>query len=100
MNNNGWITDRLPTSEDSDNSYVWTLFEDNDVHVTRWEFIKLGMPWMPLQFPVPYVKRFEVLNDMEGWYVSEILTGEAATPLLSTREDAEKIASIFERAVL
>lgn len=102
MRTNEWITDRLPTEADALRRwYVWTMY-DNKVTMWYYDEIRKGDPWMPIEKPKPYIKpkRFEVLNDETGWYISEISTGEVATPLLSTREDAKEIAAIFERAVL
>ena len=55
---NKWITDRVPTEEEANNGYVWISFDDNDIHIWpyRWEYIRTGMPWMPIQSPEPYFK--------------------------------------------
>jgi hypothetical protein len=51
-----WITDRLPTEEDSDMmNKVWT-FEDNAVYWSDYSVVTLGTPWMPNKIPAPYVK--------------------------------------------
>lgn len=100
MITNEWITDRLPTDEDCKSGlYVVYNALGRLEHICT---IKEGEAWKPLPECEPCVKpkRFEVLNDAEGWYISEISTGEVATPLLSTREDAKEIAAIFERAAL
>lgn len=110
MNTNEWITDRLPTEEDANNGYVWTSFEDNDVDVWpyRWEYIRTGMPWMPIQFPAPYVKpkRYTVkwLADRQQWavmekhYVATVLR-KLDTECDEHREAAERIAAIYEEVV-
>lgn len=53
-----WITDRLPTAEDAYKGYVWISIEEGQVNVWpyRWEYVKAGEAWMPLQFPKPYEK--------------------------------------------
>ena len=103
--NNEWITDRLPKKKDSCGGYVWASFEDNDVHVWpyRWEYITLGMPWMPLQFPEPYLrpKRYRVDCHHNGlWRVIDKHSVEPGLDnLFSTREAAERIAAIYEEVM-
>jgi hypothetical protein len=51
-----WITDRLPTEEDSDMmNKVW-VWEDNAVYWSDYSVVTLGTPWMPNKIPAPYVK--------------------------------------------
>jgi len=55
--NTEWITDRLPTKEDSD---VWvTLSPDECAYVVRmnWKLVPPGFAWQPIpKKPEPYVK--------------------------------------------
>lgn len=107
---NEWITDRLPMEEDcfgaqrvNGSNQVWVMHEGK-VWACHYENVVLGCPWQPIvvQKPEPYVKpkRFEVVNDQRGWYISEISTGEVASSYFITRDAAEKVSSIFERGLL
>lgn len=96
--NEGWITDRLPTEEDGDS--VWTSYNGK---VMRWSFdgVAVGTPWMPIVAPEPYVKpkkpkRFDVIGVLDVYmiYDNELLT--YVSMMIPTREAAERIASIYE----
>lgn len=95
-----WITDRVPTVEDSQRGYVWTTFNDGEVHVWpyRWEYITLGMPWMPLQFPQPYVKpkRYKVDKNWSGYTVYDTVTQQLFADHIGSQDAADRIAAIYE----
>jgi len=42
-----WITDRLPTEDDSDiNGMVWTIDEESNVFNILYSSLRLGRPWI------------------------------------------------------
>ena len=54
---NEWITDRLPTAEESDgDGIVWAMWRDHVVLLHYTEVIDDGQPWQPITKPAPYVK--------------------------------------------
>ena len=105
MNNNEWITDRLPTSEDALNTYecVWHTNEDGHVVQRFWGNVQLGQPWMRLQMPKPYVrpKRYVVIEfyDYGTWTVEDTKQLFNICHALPSREAAERIAAIYEEVV-
>lgn len=71
-NNNGWITDRLPTEDDADYSYtVWTWSELHKRHLqTKVQRVALGQPWHPVVEPPPYEKpRWKPKEGELYWYI-------------------------------
>lgn len=50
-----WITDRLPTKEESLDRSVWVFF-DGTVCLWPYNGISRGTPWQPILRPEPYVK--------------------------------------------
>ncbi len=55
--NEGWITDRLPTFEDSVAHCVYVYDDDlKDVRIWSYGAVKLGIPWQPIPRVAPYVK--------------------------------------------
>ena len=106
MNNNEWITDQLPTSEDALNTYecVWHTNEDGHVVQRFWSNVQLGQPWMRLQIPEPYVKpkRYVAMyfDNYGTWGVKDTQSIEPGLPnRFKTREDAERIAAIYEEVL-
>jgi hypothetical protein len=51
-----WITDRLPTKEDSWNDLVWGSTIGGTVLFRLFNNVHDGEPWMPINGPEPYVK--------------------------------------------
>lgn len=58
MNNNEWITDRLPTLNDTHGTCdcVWVTWSPGDCGQRRWSSVEKDQPWQPLTKPAPYVK--------------------------------------------
>lgn len=79
MNNNmntGWITDRLPTREDSLDGWVFVT-EGDHVRTRHYNLVLQGQPWQPMTIPTPYVKpkRWTVRWNVGGgcWILERIL---------------------------
>jgi hypothetical protein len=51
-----WITDRLPTKEDSFANQVIIAWDDGSMCMTDYKHVEEGMPWTPIPKPEPYVK--------------------------------------------
>jgi hypothetical protein len=98
---NEWITDRLPTEEETRTCYgnVWR----GDGMLCHRSDIVLGQPWMPVDRPAPYVKpkRFEVTCNSDGatWFVFDTLTHNEVSDNIPTREAAERIADIYNEVM-
>ena len=96
--NEGWITDRLPTREDGSNGH---LVYDYRGEPAMYYNIRVGEAWKPIPKCDPYVKpkkpkRFEVIGVLDVYmiYDNELLT--YVSMMIPTREAAERIASIYE----
>ena len=107
---NEWITDRLPTEADADDTYgyVWITEDDGRVLYMMWDCVTYE-PWLPFKRPAPYVKpkRYEVFElTTERFCVGEAsqrafkaeVRGYVAK-YIPTREAAERIAAIYEEMV-
>lgn len=103
MNNNEWITDRLPTYEDTNNGYVYI----GDGRAALGRLVWEGEPWKPIPKCEPYVKpkRYAVEwdSDLSAWMINchyPGYYGMMCVPLNSNcdahREAAERIAAIYE----
>jgi predicted FMN-binding regulatory protein PaiB len=71
---NKWITDRLPTAEESDgDGIVWAMWRDHVVLLHHTEVIDDGQPWQPVTAPTPYVKPKSgwtlEWNELRGFWV-------------------------------
>lgn len=114
MNNNEWITDRLPTEKDSIAGAVLVSHRDSlSIYFEAWDKVKLGMPWQPL--PAPYVKtkrwRVEIATVVDcrdpskpvakapdSYAVSDV-TYSHWLPIGFTREAAERICDIYNEVL-
>jgi hypothetical protein len=72
MNNNGWITDRLPTAQDciTGHSDVWVYDENYKIaSLSHYQNVWRGLPWQPISRPAPYVKpkRWSVTLNSGEW---------------------------------
>jgi hypothetical protein len=54
--NTEWITDRLPTADDTQNNCVWLTDEYGDVVMRHYVWVEMGTPWQPIPKPAPYVE--------------------------------------------
>jgi hypothetical protein len=50
-----WITDRLPDPDDAFDDWVF-VSEHGNIQMYLAVSVKLGMPWLPIVPPAPYVK--------------------------------------------
>lgn len=107
MNNNEWITDRLPTEEDANNAYVY----DRRGKMVLLGYIGVGEPWKRIPKCEPYVKpkRYAVEWDsrLSAWMINYKSPGNEygmmCVPLNSNcdehRKAAERIAAIYEEVM-
>jgi hypothetical protein len=69
---NDWITDRLPDPDDAFEDWVF-VSEHGNIQMYLAVSVKLGMPWLPIVPPDPYVKpkRWAVKynSEHEAWAV-------------------------------
>lgn len=69
-----WITDRLPEYEEGFSGLVWSQVKKGTPCLRRRSEIKLGMPWMEISPPKPYVKpepqRWKPQNESLIYYIS------------------------------
>lgn len=97
-----WITDRCPMlmTDEVIRGMVWYGGDDDSAPaLVRYDFIKLGMPWMPLTPPEPYVKpkRWKVSSvELGNYVICDTKFDVCIRPPLPTREAAERIAAIYE----
>jgi hypothetical protein len=103
-----WITDRLPTEEDSDSGgCVWSMY--NGEVVLQWSHvIDEGTPWMPMIKPEPYLApepKYRVTREKR--YDAELGVFDYAVSFgvgtiarhIPTREAAERIAAIYNEVM-
>lgn len=97
-----WITDRLPTAEDSDHmGQVWVTGGDGNVSRQWWTTV-CKEPWMPIVQPEPYVKakRYKAIMYNGTWCVFNTKSIAAIVAFdIPTREAAERIAVIYEEVM-
>ena len=114
MNNNEWITDRLPTYADARRinathlpdyelyGEVWVW--QGQYRTLDWELVKPGTPGQPITTPEPYYKpkRYRAMRCGNDWGVYRITkvagyTIEAVHASgIHSLEAAERIAAIYE----
>lgn len=100
MNNNEWITDRLPSWGDTDRGYVWQSKDDGHVWPVWYTCVNEGGVWMPLKFPDAYEKpkKYAVILLIDRYSVYEIQT-RTVLAYAPTREAAERIAETYEEVL-
>jgi hypothetical protein len=108
--NNEWITDRLPTEEDTCKTYKSHVF--GRVFVTRynstttclWSNVDIGEAWQPITVPEPYVKpkRYELrcygdfgLVGACGYWCVYDIVGKTTVSNFMPLEAAERILAAF-----
>jgi hypothetical protein len=97
---NEWITDRLPTAEDSHDGWVFVT-EGDHVRTRHYNLVVQCEPWQPIHLPEPYVNpktwtlRWNILGDCwvlenkrNDWVVLSYLTQDEA-------ESAQRICDIY-----
>ena len=109
MNNNEWITDRLPTLDE------WYVY-DHDGCIVPYRNICTGEAWKPIPPCEPYVKPKRwvldwsvsgdcwILKDTQKVYTATLLNmciegDDSETDKERTREAAERIATIYEEVM-
>ena len=100
MNNNmntGWITDRLPTREDSLDGWVFVT-DGAHVRTRHYNLVFQGQPWQPMTIPTPYVKpkRWTVEWFDGYWVIREY--GEFRGTLPCYKRDGEIVSISDEYA--
>ena len=109
MNNNGWITDRLPTKEDGYPVYingwsgqVWAQ-RNNLIKAVSWGDVQIGQPWQPIHVPELYVDpkrwRVEIATNPPDSYAVSDLKYTHYLPIGCTREAAERICDIYNEVL-
>lgn len=117
MENNEWITDRLPTLNDTHGTCdcVWVTWSPGDCGQRRWSSVEKDQPWQPLTKPAPYVKserwRVEIATVVDcrdpskpvakapdSYAVSDV-TYSHWLPIGFTREAAERICDIYNEVL-
>lgn len=101
MSYNGWITDRLPTEDDSVDDCVLTT-NGYYVSIYIWSTIKEGEPWQPIHEPEPAFqpKRWSVdWNHYGNCYV--ITDGEQRIQLHfnQCKDAAQRICDIYNEVL-
>jgi hypothetical protein len=103
--NTKWITDRLPTKEDSFANQVIIAWDDGSMCMIDYKHVEEGMPWTPIPKPTPYVKtepkRWTVKrnNHHDEWYLYD---GEKEWDRLDgrlTQDAAQRIADIYNEVM-
>ena len=79
-NNNGWITDRLPTPDDAAGIrkvLVWERFKGKEyVALCDYDRVYVGQPWQPIIQPPPYVKpRWKPKDREKYWCIMTHIIG-------------------------
>ena len=102
MNNNGWITDRKPTENDTAAPYYCVF--DRRGAVVYYATIMDGEPWKPVPKCEPYVqpKRYTFHNKEYArfkWLVWDHLRNDAVAKDIVTPEAAERIAAIYNEVL-
>ena len=117
MNNNEWITDRLPTEQDADTrGDVYITNKYRRVSEKRWYEVT-DQPWMPTNLPEPYLKpkRYEIAKKGPNNYAvidainqfarsiaidwEDDIEGSIVATQIPTLEAAERIAAIYEEVL-
>lgn len=106
MNNNGWITDRLPTAHDciAGHSDVWVYDENYKIaSLSHYQNVWRGLPWQPISRPAPYFKpkrwRVEIETNGTDSYAVSDLRYTHYLPIACTREAAERICDIYNEVL-
>ena len=103
MNTNEWITDRLPNDDDARQEQVWLAYNGR-TYLTHFTNVKLGDAWKTIEIPEPYVKpkRYVAMyfDNYGTWGVKDTQSIDPGLPnRFKTREDAERIAAIYEEVL-
>lgn len=97
-----WIVDRKPEHGEGWDGYVWKFEHDKLRRIVRWNDVKKGQPWMPIEPPEPYMKPkrfFRVTHSLEGKPIVMECETNTIWATAPTREAAERIAAIYEEVM-
>ena len=104
MNNNGWITDRLPTLNDTHGTCdcVWVTWSRGNCGPRSWMNVEKDQPWQPLTKPEPYDKSKRWSVDWNHYGNSyEITDGEWRIQLevVQSKDAAQRICDIYNEVM-
>jgi len=100
-----WITDRLPTIEDSVAICVYVYNDDlKDVRIWTYGAVKPGQPWQPIPRPAPYVKpkRWKIQWNNQGgfWMITDGISRLGMRLMdWDRKEAAQRICDIHNEVV-
>jgi len=102
-----WITDRLPTVEDSLN-YRTVLVWDEKIGPMVWSYdlVNEGQPWQPIPTPEPYVKPKKwalEFGEITGHWTLVSIDGEVVSLYSLNRsqyEAAQRICDIYNEVLV
>lgn len=93
-----WITDRLPDPDDAFQDCVF-VSEHGNIQMFLAVSVKLGMPWLPIVPPAPYVKpKRWAVKWYEDYAIWCLLDENVVVLVLDknlTTEAAERIADVY-----
>ena len=101
-----WITDRLPTVEDTLHYIVFVWDEYAGVLISNYENVDEGQPWMPIPKPAPYAKpkrwTVEWYDPNNCWHVVDTTIDGVMGYLhleLTHADAAQRIADIYNEVI-
>ena len=97
-----WITDRLPDPDDAFEDWVFVQ-EHGNIQMFLAVSVKLGMPWLPIVPPAPYVKPKRWAVKWYDEYAIWCLLDEDVVVLVLdknlTTEAAQRIADLYNEVM-
>jgi hypothetical protein len=97
-----WITDRLPDPDDAFDDWVF-VSEHGNIQMYLAVSVKLGMPWLPIVPPDPYVKpKRWAVKWYEEYAIWCLLDEDVVVLVLDknlTTEAAQRIADVYNEVM-
>jgi hypothetical protein len=97
-----WITDRLPDPDDAFDDWVF-VSEHGNIQMYLAVSVKLGMPWLPIVPPDPYVKpKRWAVKWYEEYAIWCLLDEDVVVLILDknlTTEAAQRIADVYNEVM-
>jgi hypothetical protein len=97
-----WITDRLPDPDDAFDDWVF-VSEHGNIQMYLAVSVKLGMPWLPIVPPDPYVKpKRWAVKWYEEYAIWCLLDEDVVLLILDknlTTEAAQRIADVYNEVM-
>jgi hypothetical protein len=97
-----WITDRLPDPDDAFEDWVF-VSEHGNIQMYLAVSVKLGMPWLPIVPPAPYVKpKRWAVKFYEDYAIWCLLDQDVVVLVLDKNlatEAAQRIADIYNEVM-